>query len=174
MIATKGHTKDFDDNCKQYLPMMRQGFGTWREYRSYSQCVWKVEYKTNRWFCTYPIGIKSGHCKHTLGMAILRGYVDCPEEAKTFPIGWKRKRGRPRRISRPLARDAGQGKEGNGNCMCSKCMLVLYSAARRHPYCRLYTILGEGYGHTSWTFFLIQCCTVFIIQSVLLFLVKLF
>ena len=46
--------------------------------------------------------------KHTLGMAIVRGYVDCPEEAKTVPIGRKRKHGRPSRISGPLLRDAGQ------------------------------------------------------------------
>ena len=53
-------------------------------------------------------------------------------------------------------------------------MLVLRSAASRHPHCRLYAILGEGYGHTSWTFVFIQCYIVFMIQSVLLFLVKLF
>ena len=53
-------------------------------------------------------------------------------------------------------------------------MVLLCSAARRHPHCRLYAILGERYGHTSWTFVFIQCCTVFMIQSVLLFLVKLF
>ena len=108
LIPAKGHIEDFDDNCRQYLPMMRHGFGTWREYRSYRQCLWMVERKRNRWFCTCPVGIKSGHCKHTLGMAIVRGCVDCPEEAKTIPIGRKRKRGRPSRISGPLVRDAGQ------------------------------------------------------------------
>ena len=108
LIPAKGHIEDFDDNCRQYLPMMRHGFGTWREYRSYRQCLWMVERKRNRWFCTCPVGIKSGHCKHTLGMAIVRGCVDCPEEAKTIPIGRKRKCGRPSRISGPLVRDAGQ------------------------------------------------------------------
>ena len=53
-------------------------------------------------------------------------------------------------------------------------MVLLCSAARRHPHCRLYAILGERYGHTSWTFVFIQCCTEFMIQSVLFFLVKLF
>ena len=44
------------------------------------------------WVCTSLVGIKYGHCKHTLGMAIVRGEVDCLEEAKAAPIGRKRKR----------------------------------------------------------------------------------
>ena len=58
--------------------------------------------------CTYPIGIKWGHCKHTLGMAIVRREVDCPEEVKTVPIGRKHKQGRPSRVAEPLVRDDGR------------------------------------------------------------------
>ena len=34
LIVAKGHTKDFDDNCRHYLTMMWQSFGTWRVYGS--------------------------------------------------------------------------------------------------------------------------------------------
>ena len=54
LIPAKGHIEDFDDNCRQYLPMMQHGFGTWREYRSYRQCLWMVERKRNRWFLHMP------------------------------------------------------------------------------------------------------------------------
>ena len=48
-----------------------------------------VTKKSTGWVCTFPIGIKRCHCKHTLVMAIVRGEVDCPEEAKRVLIGRK-------------------------------------------------------------------------------------
>ena len=66
-----------------------------------------VTQRSTGWVCTYPVGIKQGHGKHTLGMAIVRGEVDCLEEAKAAPIGRKRKQGRPSRVAGPLARDDG-------------------------------------------------------------------
>ena len=58
--------------------------------------------------CTCLVGIKQGHCKHTLGMAIVKGEADCPKEAKTVPIGRKRKQGRPSKVVGPLVRDDGR------------------------------------------------------------------
>ena len=60
------------------------------------------------WVCTCPVGIKRGHCKHTLGMAIVKVEVDCPEEVKTVPIGRKRKQGSPSRVAGPLVKDDGR------------------------------------------------------------------
>ena len=68
------------------------------------------------------------------------------------------------------------GNEGRemGTAGAPECMLAQPSAARRHLQCRLYAILGKGYGHTSSMFSFIKCCTVFMVQSLLLFLVRLF
>ena len=108
LIPAKGDIQDFQENCRRYLDKTRRGFDSWTDYLFYRQCVWMVGRKNNGWFCTCRVGIKCGHCKHTLGMAIVKGHVDCPEEAKTVPIGRKRTRGRPSRISGPLVREDGQ------------------------------------------------------------------
>ena len=67
-----------------------------------------VTWRSIGWVCTCPVGIKRGHFKHTLCMTIVRGEVDCPEEAKTVPIGRKGKWGSPSRVARPFARDDGR------------------------------------------------------------------
>ena len=64
-----------------------------------------VMQRSTGWVYTSLVGIKWGHCKHTLGMAIVRGEVDCPKEAKTVLIGRKWKWGRPRKVERPIVRD---------------------------------------------------------------------
>ena len=66
------------------------------------------------------------------------------------------------------------GSEGRamGTVGAPQCMPTQCSTAWRHLQCRLYANLREGYGHTSWTFIFIQCCIVFILQSLLFFLVR--
>lgn len=45
--------------------------------------------------CNCPAFLKEYMCKHVLGISIRMKYVFAPAEAKTVPIGQKRKRGRP-------------------------------------------------------------------------------
>ena len=45
--------------------------------------------------CTCPIFQKQYICKHVVGIAILKDYFEVSAEAKTVPLGQKRKRGRP-------------------------------------------------------------------------------
>ena len=64
------------------------------------------------------------------------------------------------------------GSEGRetGTRDAPECMLAQCNAAWRHLHCRLYANLGQGCGHTSWTFVFIHCCSIFMVQFLLLFL----
>ncbi len=52
--------------------------------------------------CNYVDFWKNYKCKHSLGIALLQKKVDCPPEAKNFPIGKRRQRGRPKKIVKHL------------------------------------------------------------------------
>ena len=52
--------------------------------------------------CSCPIFMKKYICKHIVGMAILKNLVEVPDEAKTVPLGQKRKRGRPARVTKAI------------------------------------------------------------------------
>ena len=83
LTAAKGDPQDFQQHCTEYMERSRRGFRSWNDYLFYRQCIWMVMRRSTGWVCT------------------------CPEEAKTVPIGRKRKRGRPSRVAGPLVRDDG-------------------------------------------------------------------
>jgi len=62
--------------------------------------MWIVQMPIDDWenaTCTCPMFSKNYICKHTLGIAIqLKKFAVVVEEAKSVPIGEKRKRGRPK------------------------------------------------------------------------------
>ena len=113
LIAAKGESRDFKQHCRDYIEWYRKGVCSWNDYLFQWQCVWMVSWKGVGWVCTCLVGCKWGQRKYTLGMAIIKGDVDCLEEAKTVPIGRKGEQGRPRRVSGLLVRDDGQQGEGN-------------------------------------------------------------
>jgi hypothetical protein len=55
----------------------------------------KIEKDCNSSSCSCSWNAKYNLCKHTIGMALILRLVKAPPEAKTVPIGQKRKRGRP-------------------------------------------------------------------------------
>ena len=51
---------------------------------------------------TCQVFLKQYICKHIVGIAILRNYFQVSAEAKTVPLGQKRKRGRPAATKKAL------------------------------------------------------------------------
>ena len=52
--------------------------------------------------CSCPAYFKNYICKHIIGLAARLKFIVIPNEAKTVPIGEKRKRGRPARAKKAL------------------------------------------------------------------------
>ncbi len=68
------------------------------DYKEAARAFWTVKVIGDAWedsVCSCPVFQKQFICKHSLGMAIRLKYIRAPDEAKTVPIGRKRKRGRP-------------------------------------------------------------------------------
>ena len=108
LVPAQQHHQEFAANCTAYLRHTQQGFNAWTDYRFHRESVWLVARHSGGWLCSCPVGVKHGCCKHTLGMAIKCGDVVAPDEAKSVPLGHRRKRGRPRRVLAPLERDDGE------------------------------------------------------------------
>jgi len=71
-------------------------FGMWKVTLSHNGSEWK------NGFCNCPNFFKEYICKHVIGMAIRLKFCKPPAPAKDVPIGEKRKRGRPRKITKAL------------------------------------------------------------------------
>ena len=82
--------------------------GKWEsfdEFTEYNYGIWTVKVNQNDirdCSCTCPHFLKHASCKHTLGMQIRLKLVVPPAEAKTVPLGQKRKRGYPTKAKRAL------------------------------------------------------------------------
>ena len=82
--------------------------GKWKTFDQFKQShysIWTIsinEQDTNDFDCTCPHFLKKHICKHTLGMQIRLKLVNAPPEAKTIPLGQKRKRGRPAKAKQAL------------------------------------------------------------------------
>lgn len=77
-----------------------QDWDTFDGYKKNAFAYWRVALPTQQtaWVngkCTCPIFFKNYMCKHIIGLAIRLKYVAPPAQAKSVPIGQKRKRGRP-------------------------------------------------------------------------------
>lgn len=55
-------------------------------------------------FCVCTDGLKKYLCEHIVGIALRFKVVEAPTEAKSIPIGQKRKRGRPAKAKQALTR----------------------------------------------------------------------
>ena len=92
-----------------FLCFSQSNFGSWENYRRLTTAAWILGYSSNpngrEMLCTCPVFVKKRLCKHSLGFQIMRGDVVAPTQAKTVPLGQKRKRGRPKKASSALVRD---------------------------------------------------------------------
>lgn len=81
---------------------------TWDTFDNFKQShfsIWTItinEKDISDFHCTCPYYLKKSICKHTLGMQIRLKLVSAPPEAKTIPLGQKRKRGRPAKAKQAL------------------------------------------------------------------------
>ena len=55
-------------------------------------------------YCDCPVSMKGKLCKHTTGMAYIKGNVEVTSEVRSVPLGQKRKRGRPKKLPNCLTR----------------------------------------------------------------------
>lgn len=81
--------------------------GKWtsfEDFRKQNYGVWiiTVNPSTMTATCTCPKFLKSEQCKHSIGILIREKHVQAPMEARSTPLGQKRKRGRPRKAVRAL------------------------------------------------------------------------
>lgn len=86
-------------------------FQKWTEFdhfkRSLSVIHTKFEYPVTpeNWahaICVCPNGFKKYLCEHIVGIALRLNVVAAPAEAKSIPLGQKRKRGRPAKAKKAL------------------------------------------------------------------------
>ena len=84
--AAEGKWKSFDE-------YVQWSYGTW---------VITVDSAEESATCTCPYYMKHVTCKHSRGMLLRLKLVQAPAEARTVPLGQKRKRGRPSKAKRAL------------------------------------------------------------------------
>ena len=81
---------------------------SWKKFDTYRKCItrmWQVEFNDSNWknsVCSCPIFPKQKISKHIIGIAIICKQFSVPDEAKTVPLGEKRKRGRPGKAGKAL------------------------------------------------------------------------
>ena len=79
----------------------RASWESFDEYKESRNSVWHlVQQEDNSFSCNCPANMTANICKHSLGMEIRLGISEPPAEAKTVPLGMKRKRGTPK-LSKP-------------------------------------------------------------------------
>jgi len=78
-------------------------------YNAQMKKIWVVNFLKANWesesTCSCPVFLKSIICKHIIGLAIKLNLYEVCSEAKSVPIGQKRKRGRPIKASAALIVD---------------------------------------------------------------------
>jgi hypothetical protein len=75
----------------------------WRTFDDYKCCgIYKICITESESTCTCPSYLKQLQCKHVIGMKIRLKLLTVPAEAKSVPLGQKRKRGRPTRARKAL------------------------------------------------------------------------
>jgi hypothetical protein len=92
-------------DLKTAVILQKESFegASWEDFDDYKESrnsVWHLVQQENGYSCNCPSYMKANICKHSLGMEIRLGISQPPAEAKTVPLGMKRKRGRPK-LSRP-------------------------------------------------------------------------
>lgn len=78
---------------------------TFNDFKNSAFVVWEVDTSNSNWSewtCSCPSFQKQYNCKHIVGVALRMKLVTAPDEAKTVPIGTRRKRGRPSKAKKAL------------------------------------------------------------------------
>mmetsp|Transcript_24037 Transcript_24037/g.23102 ORF Transcript_24037/g.23102 Transcript_24037/m.23102 type:complete len:174 (-) Transcript_24037:27-548(-) len=92
-----------DDKAENFiLKFQNFDFADYDEYTTVSSnvsIVRKNDGRTEGWGCTCFTNAKKFSCKHSVGVALIRGTLAAPVEAKTVLLGRRRKRGRPSRAT---------------------------------------------------------------------------
>jgi hypothetical protein len=108
-IRTKESQKSFPiSEVNEYERQRRQM--QWRKFSTYAK--WKSSFSKvtmagGEWegaFCSCPNFQKNYVCHHILGLAVRQKLYEVRPEAKSIPIGEKRKRGRPKLAKKALLR----------------------------------------------------------------------
>jgi hypothetical protein len=108
-IPSAGTKPLADADIDSYLQMTTRC--SWKKFDTYRKCkerLWVLGYDERDWessTCSCPVFSKTRICKHVVGIAITRKVYDPPPEAKTVPLGEKRKRGRPSKAKKALLVD---------------------------------------------------------------------
>lgn len=78
-----------------------QKLKSWKSFDTYISGIsrlWLVKFDSRNWnksSCTCPIFLKTYICKHIIGLAVKLNIFELTPQAKSLPLGVKRKRGRP-------------------------------------------------------------------------------
>lgn len=81
---------------------------TFNQFKAKAFKVWTVKLPKENWkegVCSCPHFFKTFICKHILGIAMRLKFIKPPPEARSVPIGQKRRRGRPKKATRALLVD---------------------------------------------------------------------
>lgn len=103
--ASSKMKKPIDKKSLQKYLKIQGKWSSFDEFKKYNYGVWKVTINANNLresTCTCPYFLKHEECKHSLGMKIREKLIEPPSEARTVPLGCKRKRGRPSKAKRAL------------------------------------------------------------------------
>ncbi|CAF0823975.1 unnamed protein product [Adineta steineri] len=87
--------------------MKKMKWYSFDQYKAKAFNIWHVILPMDlaKWLngqCNCPVYFKKFMCKHIVGMAIRLNYSKPPPTAKNFPIGKKRRRGRPSKAKKAL------------------------------------------------------------------------
>ena len=108
-ISASGMGKFKDDQIIKY-----QKYTAWEKQKSWKTFdtyvagmsrLWLVNFITNDWItsrCSCSYYVKHYICKHIVGLAAKFDLFEFRPEAKSLPLGMKRKRGRPARAKKAL------------------------------------------------------------------------
>lgn len=86
----------------------RRLWSSFEQFKERAFKLWIVQMNEQDWTsacCTCPSYLKKYKCKHVIGVAIRLKYTKPPPTAKQTPIGQKRKRGRPKKVTKALIID---------------------------------------------------------------------
>lgn len=98
--------EEFPRLVEEFVAAITEGFSTWETYCRFRTALWTVFVMDSAegYLCNCPTMLKKGLCSHSLGLRIMFKGLQVPPQAKTIPLGQRRKRGRPAKATRALDR----------------------------------------------------------------------
>lgn len=105
-VAASGTPRLKPDDITKYLRLLEnKSWKTFDTYKSNMTRLWKIQFYKTDWIkstCTCSCFLKDFMCKHIVGLAITNKLHQVRPEAKTVPLGEKRKPGRPSKAKKAL------------------------------------------------------------------------